>query len=242
MRHAFDVIEELLVGAHRDAELAADALVVRDVTWCVGAADTARAPLDMLARVMEPDPGSGRIVWEAYSQHKHWMVYQNTADGLQNPEWSQYSTPDRGTHIRVYVAQGTHANYPLPCNNDACYNQTVDEGTSGSGLGGPEGEATHPDEADATPWVFNDDDSCESLCVTSLDGNAFATFGYALGLVPPISPNSNMLNEAPGGPAEHANVFEHPDGMSSGFEPGNLQTEADDDLGSSSPIPCCTFL
>jgi hypothetical protein len=55
-QRAFDAIEELLAAAHRDAELAADALVVREVTWCVGAADAARAPLDMLARVMEPDP------------------------------------------------------------------------------------------------------------------------------------------------------------------------------------------
>jgi hypothetical protein len=61
---------------------------------------------------------------------------------------------DRGRHVRVYLAQGSHAAYPRPCRRTPC-------GQTESVL--PEGRS---DGAD--PWIANDQAVCHRRCVRLL--------------------------------------------------------------------------
>lgn len=61
---------------------------------------------------------------------------------------------DRGRHVRVYVARGSHAAYPRPCRRTSC-EQTE------SVL--PEGRSDG-----ASPWVANDSRACRRRCVRLL--------------------------------------------------------------------------
>jgi hypothetical protein len=61
---------------------------------------------------------------------------------------------DRGRHVRVYVARGSHAAYPRPCRRTPC-------GQTESVL--PEGRS---DGAD--PWIANDPTVCHRRCVRLL--------------------------------------------------------------------------
>jgi hypothetical protein len=61
---------------------------------------------------------------------------------------------DRGRHVRVYVARGSHAAYPRPCRRTPC-EQTE------SVL--PEGRSDG-----ASPWIANDPEVCHRSCVRLL--------------------------------------------------------------------------
>lgn len=58
---------------------------------------------------------------------------------------------DRGRHVRVYVARGSHAAYPRPCRHTPCA-QTESESPEARSDG-------------AGPWIANDPGICERRCV-----------------------------------------------------------------------------
>lgn len=151
------------------------------------------------------DPND-HIRWVAYSQHRHWYQY-TTADILAHQADGAGFTG--GTHPNVYVASGTHANYPDAC-SAFCVNWDI--GGIGPTFGG---EASHDG---ATSWTFNQDSLCAESCVAPFDTTDFQQanlpLGWFWGLNPPLGfgDGSVALTQAAGGPdsSGHSAEFTNP--------------------------------
>lgn len=116
------------------------------------------------ARVVTSPTDSDDVQYVSYSAHGQWCKYPERMVQLS-----------RGKRVSVYVARGTHANYPRPCSDDC--NQTDD---SSDGVAGtPETEFDG-----ASPWERNDDRICAGNCLLPLperrrdpDVSTFVTSG-----------------------------------------------------------------
>jgi hypothetical protein len=159
----------------------------------------------------------GRVDWVAFSQHRQWSRYENNAgtNGLEALSWDGAGFRDH-THLLDYVAIGSHANYPLPCDHaENCYSPEPGRLFTG------DGEADHNG---ATAWFGNTDDECYETCVEDLDSQDFmADTGVGplwleayWGVVPPLSAGNSTLNGAPGGPdatdGSHSTIYDDPGG------------------------------
>ena len=101
------------------------------------------------------EPAPPTVYWVAYAAHERW--YRYAAEALQ-----QAGRLD-GTHVKAYVASGSHAAYPRPCERVAglCPQQELLVGSIPRPDGAYDGEI---------PWSRNLDELCETVdsCVRPL--------------------------------------------------------------------------
>jgi hypothetical protein len=187
----------------------------------------------------------GSIHWVGYSQHGSWFRYETTTgpNGLNNPAFASFAAPN-GTHPKVYVAQGSHANYPYPCTLSECFNYYIS--TTHPIVAATGTEATHPGPGDgADAWTYNDVPECGS-CLVNLDGSDVldASWPAPWGLEPPKDASSDVLSDAPGGPdypgAGHEAIFDDPADPSQ-LKLGDLTYQVEKDRQDSIQ-PCCTVI
>jgi hypothetical protein len=187
--------------------------------------------------------GFGKIEWVAMSQHTSWRVYRNDASGLQNEDFESagagFGSYD---HVNVYVAAGTHADYPMTCTEaGTCYNPEIAGNSANQyGLLDGYGDANHDG---GSPWVNNADSSCGSECVIDLEsdgdflsstmGSSFL-WGVALDTADADSvlERNFAIRKAPAGPdgsdGNHSALYADPT-SSALLLPGAAQTEFDAD-------------
>jgi len=167
------------------------------------------------------------------SQHKHWNVYYNSPNELDNPTFvaSGAGFYDH-THLYDYVAVGTHSNYPLPCDHESeCYSPEL---TGGRDKGF--GDDNHNG---AIQWSGNDPVGCDDSCVEDLGSQDFMADSFwrnmIWGVDPPLAPTLDQLSKAPGGPdspdGSHSSIYDDPTSTAL-LKPGDLVQEYEHDIGS----------
>jgi hypothetical protein len=196
---------------------------------CSSDCDQHQGDWEMVEVAVNPQ---GAVPWVAYSEHQNDFQFSEQKISSEQGESSVPVGLAGGSHPIVFVAHGTHVNYPLRCSagGSNCYTGATLDVFGGGDLANF-GEAGHDG---SQPWGENSESTCAGECVINLDTADFmwSALPAVMGLYPPVSaPSIDHLAAAPGGPdspeSNHDDFYDGSVGPVSGRD--SLQQEIDHD-------------